>query len=180
MHIELSQDIGDEFDELWETVNGEYFWIQNRGRDFVRWRYAQDPTRDYQIWKATEEKKLIGYLITTINRSPARTRGLLVDWLVSRKREDVFRQMVKTAGRWLIDQKVDLIRAWVTNHEQKWIKVLRSLIFVKRDLKVSFIVIERPESNNPDLKNANNFFFTIGDSDYLGAYENKVESLELF
>ena len=166
--VQQTQNVGDEFDRLWEDVSREYFWIQHRGKDFIKWRYTLDPTRKYQIWKATEGNRVVGYLVTTINQEPDKTRGLFMDWLVSRKRDDVFREMVKTAFSWLVDQKVDLVEAWLMDHEKQWAKILKSYLFVKSKRTRSFLVGGGPEWNDPDLRKTENFFFAIGDSDYLG------------
>ena len=164
--VQEVNDVGDEFDQLWDDVSGEYFWIQNRGKDFIRWRYLLDPTTKYQIWKATEGGEIVGYLVTTIRREAGRTKGFLIDWLVSRKREDVFLEMVNTAFCWLVNQRVDLVETWLMDHEKQWARVLRSYFFIKSKRTRLLILGGGPDYLDPNLHKIENFFFTIGDSDY--------------
>jgi len=161
--------IGDEFDKLWEDVSREYYWIQNRGKDYIQWRYQQHPIHKYQIWKATEDNRIVGYLITTINKEPDRVRGMLIDWLVSRNRNDIFKEMLKTSCYWLVNQKVDLIETWLMHHEKQWLRVLKSNLFLKSKRSRLLLMGGGPDYNDPNFRKIDNFFFTIGDSDYLGA-----------
>jgi len=166
--VRQDEEIGSEFDDLWADVSSDYFWIQNRGQEFIKWRYRSDPTREYQIWKASERGKLVGYLVTTINRGSNRNKGLLIDWLVCRERQDVFEVMVKTALSWFIGQKVDVVTTWLAGCHQNWARFLRTFFFVKREHTRSFVVWGGPEWDNLIPVNTDNFFITIGDSDYLG------------
>lgn len=164
-------DVGDEFDQLWNDIRGEYFWIQNRGKDFIRWRYLLDPTSKFQIWKATERGRIVGYLVTSIRMETGRTKGFLVDWLVSRKREDVFLEMVNTAFCWLANQKVDLVETWLMDHEKQWARILRYYFFIKNKKKRALLLSGGPDYLDPNFHKIENFFFTIGDSDYLGTID---------
>jgi len=167
--VQEVHDVGDEFDQLWDDISGEYFWIQNRGKDFIKWRYVLEPTIKYQIWKATEGGGIVGYLVTTIRSGAGRTKGFLIDWLVSRKREDVFLEMVNTAFSWLVNQKVDLVETWLMDHEKQWARVLRSYFFIKSKCTRSLILGGGPDYLDSNPHKIENFFFTIGDSDFFGA-----------
>ena len=169
--VQEVHDVGDEFDQLWDDISGEYFWIHNRGKDFIKWRYVLEPTAKYQIWKATEGGEIVGYLVTTIKREAGRTKGFLIDWFVSRKREDVFLEMVNTAFSWLVNQKVDLVETWLMDHEKQWARILRSYFFIKSNRTRSLVLGGGPDYLDPNLHKIENFFFTIGDSDYLGTID---------
>jgi hypothetical protein len=165
---EAAGKIEDEFDQLWEDVSAEYAFILNRSKDYLQWRYISSHTREYQIWKAMEGERLVGYLVTTVRHESDRTRGYLIDWLVSRKREDVFCQMINTAFGWFVDQRVDSIETWLMDHEKQWLKILRSYFFIRTKRNVSFLMAPIAyERSNSILNNAKNIFVTIGDSDYL-------------
>jgi len=159
--VKKSQNIGEEFDHLWKDVCEEYFWIQNRGKDYLQWRYLSAPHRKYQIWKATEHDRLVGYLVTTIKHDSRGHRGFLVDWLVSRKRIDVYKAMIKSALEWLIDQKVYVVETLVLTHEKQWKKILGSHFFIKIKRTQSFLLCGSQELKTEDL------FLTIGDSDQI-------------
>ena len=172
--VQQSQKVGDEFNLLWDDISKEYYWIQDRSKDYLNWRYGSDPIRKYQIWKATERESIVGYMVTTINKEANRTRGLIVDWLVSRRREDVFRALLNTALSWLANHNVGLVEAWLMPHEKRWNNVLRSYFFVHSKRSRSFIFGGGQYWFDPsmryyhEMRKLENLFFTIGDSDYLG------------
>lgn len=167
--VQNVHDVGDEFDQLWNDIRVEYFWIQNRGKDFIRWRYLLDPTTKFQIWKATERGEIVGYLVTTIRMEAGRTKGFFVDWLVSRKRKDVFLEMADTAFRWLVSQKVDSVETCLMDHEKQWARILMYYFFIKNKKKRALLLFFDSDHLDPNFHKIENFFFTIGDSDYFGA-----------
>jgi len=166
--VQQTESIRDEFDQLWEDVKGDYFWIQNRGKEYLQWRYKPLGALKYHIWKAMEGERLVGYLVSTIKHETNRSKGFLIDWLVSSKREDVFRELVKTAICWLMSQKVDLVETWLLDHEKNWAKVLRSYFFIKNKRTRPFLLCAGETVIDPSLLRIEDFFLTIGDSDYLG------------
>jgi hypothetical protein len=160
--------IEDEFDQLWEDVSSEYAFILNRSKDYLQWRYISSHIRKYQIWKAMEKERLVGYLVTAVRHESNRTRGFLIDWLVSRKRDDVFCKMINTAFDWFVDKRVDSVETWLMDHEKQWLKILRSYFFIRTKRDVSFLMAPITyEKSHSILNNAKNIFVTIGDSDYL-------------
>jgi hypothetical protein len=165
--VQKAGNIGDEFDQLWEDVGCEYAFILNRGKDYLRWRYVSSPTRKYQIWKALEEGRLVGYLVTATKYESNRTKAFLIDWLVSRNRNDVFKAMIKTALSWLLSQKIDLVETWLLGHERDWVRILRSHFFFRSKRTYSFLLVEGDRVIDPKPLKIEDLFLTIGDSDYL-------------
>jgi hypothetical protein len=157
--VQITQTIDDEFDKLWEDISGEYVWIQERKKDYLTWRFLNAPHRKYQIWKALEKDQLVGYLVTTIKADGRRSRGFLVDWLVSRKRNDVFKIMIKTAMKWFITQKVDAVETWLFDHENQWTKILMHFMFIKIKREENFLATGEEKFEQKKL------FLTLGDSD---------------
>jgi len=159
--VQQCDEIGEEFDELWNNVSDDYFWIQNRGKDYLRWRYISAPHREYQVWTALERGKLVGYLVTTIKNDSKISRGFLVDWLVSRNRPDIFKAMVKSALDWLINQRVDVVETLLLDHEKVWNKILKTHFFSKIKRTQSFLMA------SPDELKVDDLFLTLGDSDQI-------------
>lgn len=170
IQVQEVHDFGDEFDQLWKNICGEYLWVQDRRKDFLQWRFVSHPLRRYKIWKATEQDEIVGYLVATINRGQKITQGFLMDWFVSRKRVDVFQALVNTAFVWFIDQKVDVVETWLMNHEKQWKRILKKYYFRKSKKSRLFLygMVPSFERDEPIHDNVQNFFFTFGDSDYLG------------
>lgn len=165
--VQNAYHIGDEFDQLWEDVGDEYAFILNRGKDYLRWRYTSSPTRKYQIWKAVEKGRLVGYLVTATKYESNRTKAFLMDWLVSHTRNDVFEAMIKTALSWLLSHKIDLVETWLLAHEKDWIQILRSHFFLRSKRTYSFLLAAGDRVIQTKPLGIEDLFLTIGDSDYL-------------
>lgn len=161
IEIERCQEIGEEFERLWENLRGDYFWIQNRGQKYLEWRYLSAPHRRYQLWKAVENGKIVGYLVTTIRRDLRMVKGFLVDWLVPRKRPDIFKALVKGGLMGLIGGNVDLIEVWLMPCEKEWKRILQSCLFIKNRRKQSLLFFNTDNVREKDM------FLTMGDSDQI-------------
>jgi hypothetical protein len=166
--IEPTNDIGIEFDQLWNEIKNEYCFIQNRGKEFVKWRYTLNPHRQYKIWKATENGKVIGFLVTSTKTEKDRRKGYLVDWLVPRKRPDIFKLLVRAALIWFISQKIDLVETWLLDHEKIWKRILKSYFFLSKIREETLLFFAHDEIVPSEKYTKENLFLTIGDSDYLG------------
>jgi len=159
--VKRCEEIGDDFDRLWEDVSRGYYWIQNRSRDYLKWRYLNAPHRDYQVWSAFENEQLAGYMVTTIKKDSKRARGVIVDWLVPRDRPDIFGAMVTSGLGWLIDQEVDVVEVLLWNHEELFRKALRSHLFYRIKRTQSFLLVSGHKLIKDEM------FLTMGDSDQI-------------
>lgn len=63
--IEIDQvhQLDDEFDRFWRRVFSLYPIMGVRDRSFLKWRYFQNPTRTYTIYRAMNKTEMSGYLI---------------------------------------------------------------------------------------------------------------------
>ena len=173
-NIEVVKDenIDEEFNVLWGEVSGEFRWIQKRDMDYLRWRYLQAPGSEYHIWKARENGRLVGYMVSNTTVTPASKRALIVDWLSSLQRPAVFAALLGAACRWNMKQGVDVLEAWLLRYPAAWEKTLRShLLPLKRNQR-TFLLTRYPQADSGidlyDELNADDMMVTLGDSDYLG------------
>ena len=168
--VERVFEAGHEFNQLWEEVKEEYNWIQNRESDFLTWRYLNEPTKSFQVWAAKEEGRLVGYMITNVNRRPNKTKARIVDWLVPRERVDVFKSLLQAVLVWFVQEKVDVADTWLVNREDQWMQVLKSHLFINGKRNKSFyLMLHDYLGQDMDLFRADNIFATIGDSDFAGS-----------
>jgi hypothetical protein len=172
--VEVVQDnqIEDDFDLLWESVSKDYSWVQHRGKDYLQWRYLRAPGSKYQVWKALEQGKLVGYLISNTTHNQRAKKGLLVDCFVPIKRPDIFSRLIKTACRWLIEQGVDSMEAWLPIYPDQWKKQLKSHWFLMERQERSFVFIDTLQgdfiTDLSDSMSLHKMLVAVGDSDYMG------------
>jgi len=144
IHVERVEQIGNEFQQLWENVKYDYYAIQYRGKNFLEWRYLESPYRKYQIWRAKKDGFLVGYMVTTITDEPELRRGFIVDWLVSKKNRNVFKEMIRTSVLWMIQNNVDVVETWMPTHEKDWRNILKRLFFLKNKRTRGFLLGGEP------------------------------------
>lgn len=51
------------YDLFWERAKSTHPIMGNRNRSFLTWRYLRHPTRDYVIYRALQEGKMVGYIV---------------------------------------------------------------------------------------------------------------------
>lgn len=172
--IEVTKDeqIDEEFNTLWDEINGDYYWIQKRDMDFLRWRYLMAPGSKYHIWKARENGKLVGYLVSTITVTSKSRKGQVVDWFVSLRRPDILSALLTAACRWNLAQGVDTMEAWFLSYPPQWEKVLKSHMFlIKRNPRMLLHTKEpkgQADSSPAPPRKPEDIMISVGDSDYLG------------
>jgi hypothetical protein len=162
--------VGKEFDVFWQNLTKEYVWLQDRGSDYISWRFIHAQSQSYILLKATEESKLVGYIVVSAMETKKGKKGLIGDWLVSRSRTDIFASLVHAALDWCVRQNVDMVEVWTMNHEHAWIKVLRKFLFIKLWEKTMLCSFEDSILEAKNLAE-HDFFFTMADSDY-GVFQN--------
>jgi len=167
IRIERTEKIEEEFERLWESVKNDYYAIQYRDTNFLEWRYLRSPIREYQIWSAKKDNTLVGYLVTTLKDESRLRKGFIVDWLVSKRNNHVFEEMVRAALLWMIQCRVDVVETWLPAHEKDRRKILRKLLFLKNRRTCGFLLGGSYSENGGHPFKMDDFFFTMGDSDYL-------------
>jgi ribosomal protein S18 acetylase RimI-like enzyme len=77
--IEATTQAGQDFDNLWSALAGQFPSVLVRDRAFVEWRFLRDPLRSHIVLTARNtDGRLVGYLaLTTGNR-----RGVLFGYLM--------------------------------------------------------------------------------------------------
>lgn len=172
--IEVVKDekIDEEFNALWEEISGEFLWIQKRDMDYLQWRYLQAPGSKYHIWKARENGKLVGYMVSNTTITPESKRAVIVDWFASLQRPEIFTALLGAACRWNLKQGVDVLEAWLLKYPAKWEKILRSHWFLIKRNPRTFLLTDYPQVDSEiglyETLDPDHMMVALGDSDYLG------------
>jgi hypothetical protein len=65
-NLESIKKFDQRFDELWSIARSEYPIIENRSSEYLNWRYALSPFKEYKTLAVTAKKqnKVLGYVVT--------------------------------------------------------------------------------------------------------------------
>jgi hypothetical protein len=166
LKVTLADVIPGEVGRLWEEVRREYHLIFKRDADFLNWRFLQVPQGPCQIWLAEDGQGLAGYLVTALARRPDKTKGFIMDWLVSPQRPEVFKALLDEALKWFLKEKVNVVETWFLNLDEHVAKTLNSRMFIKGRRNRSFLFGSRhPDLHDRDMIKAGSSLVTRGDSD---------------
>ena len=105
IRVDMTDVIPEEVNSLWEGVRQEYHLIFKRDAAYLNWRFWQVPQGPCQIWLAEDGQGLAGYMVTVLAKRPDKTKGFIMDWLVSPQRPDVFKALLDKALKWFLQGK---------------------------------------------------------------------------
>lgn len=166
----------DRFDErvdnLWQMNRTIQPIQKSRTRDFLNWRYADCPFRDYQFFILEEKEQLLGYIVLRYMEEFGLKGGMIVDFLVHPKRPEAFEALVSACLYYSTEQEMDLV-ACILHGNRALLKRLQKLRFIKvprflEPKKWYFTVRQNNTRYSADLINSpHSWFLTFGDTDVI-------------
>jgi hypothetical protein len=70
----------EEFDALWERIEGRAIVSPIRDRAYLQWRYAENPEGGFRILRASRGERLVGYLVGKVREESGGVRvGYILD-----------------------------------------------------------------------------------------------------
>ena len=168
VEVEAVTAVTEEFDTLWNQVSQEHWWIQDRSRNYLEWRYLQCPRTRATIWAARTDGRLAGYMVSGVPDRPGKKRGYIMDWLVPRGSTDVFHALLHKAVESLIKQQVCAIETWMLSKQDDWLDIWGKYLLTPGKATKWFL-LQSPDGLVTELDkfNRNNMMMTFGDSDFL-------------
>ena len=169
IQVEMTDTIPEEVNQLWEEVQKDYYGILKRNSENLKWRFQKAPQGHYQIWLARLNGSLAGYMVTALAKTPHKTKGFIVDWLTSRQKPQVFNSLLNQALKWFVQKNTNVVETWFLNTEDHLVKALKSKLFIRsRRTKPFLMVCKNPVMYHEEFAQADDFFATLGNSDFRG------------
>lgn len=160
----------DDFDHFWDNIKGEYDFITELSKEYMNWRYADPRSGNYRVTLAKEEDKIVGYLISRINRyKKDYPEGYIVDLLALPGRNEVIEQLVSGSLDYLDENKVNIIYCWIVKgHPYEKIRLSNEFVNSNKTINVSYSA----SKDFPDLTKfkeapSKRLHFTYGSSDWI-------------
>ena len=105
-------------------------------------------------------------MITSVSSDKNGGIGYIVDWLVPRKRIDVFHLLIKRSISSLCGKKVWRIETWIMHHEKQWIEIVKKYWFLKGKIERTYLGFADDHILDGSTIDQNTLFATMGDSDF--------------
>ena len=99
------------FDRFWEKVQYNFPVIIRRDSQFLNWKYKEQPDVNYQVFTASRDGELSGYVILRCAFPPETNSGIIADILTDPKDNDSLRALLFHAVKYFKAQKLKYIYA---------------------------------------------------------------------
>ena len=99
-----------ELNAFWAKVQDKYPIMGIRDEDYIRWRYFENPYRDYQLYGIHKKNssELIGYIVGRCTEVEGMSAGMIVDFLVDPNVPAAGNSLINHLLRFFIDNNMDL------------------------------------------------------------------------
>jgi len=153
-----------EFDEsvesFFEQVSNDYDVILIRNRNYLKWRFLDNPD-NYDIFMARKDGKVLGFVVIKIGFFDKLRVGYIADFLTV-KDGRIFADLIRFALKEFHKKDVDIISCWA----------LRNSFYARELMKRYFLpyknipfIIYRSKLGNSLIKSNHVWHFTMADSD---------------
>lgn len=110
-----------ELNAFWAKVQDKYPIMGIRDADYIRWRYFENPYRNYQVYGVRQRNKseLLGYIVGRCTEVAAMPTGMIVDFLVNPSVPDAGDLLIKRLLRFFDENNMDLAGSLMLQHTEE-------------------------------------------------------------
>ncbi|MFH1563436.1 MAG: GNAT family N-acetyltransferase [Nitrospirota bacterium] len=146
-------------DEFWNQISKNFNAISIRDSKYLNWRFVACPDVQYAIFLAEKEKEIVGYIVLRI----CKDTGYIVDFLAEK---EGFKNLIRQAIRYFKQQNVNSL-CCLEPKDAFYHNILKRNGFFTRKTTIQRFIARStlPDVDMEFLKNPENWFITLGDSD---------------
>lgn len=142
--------------------------LVRRHKDYLNWRFLNNPRHTYNCYGAFIADRLHGYIVTHLTAVGNQTLGVIIDWLCDEEsvsnRPSLMRLLLQHATHELARAGADVVHAFAYQHSVE--DILRRLWFVRDPAgDIPFFLGACPPTLQEHLRASDNWILTKGDSD---------------
>jgi hypothetical protein len=170
VEIGVVNEFDSRFDDFWESVETEQKIILKRDSKYLNWRYNQCPEKQYRIFVAEKEGKIMAWAVVRILEKFNLKNGAIVDIMAHEYCWDIVTNLMMKIEEYFKKERVDLVAVSIP----KWSiynRIFRRGGYMpcprRMNPKEERIIIYplSNESNNDFVTKATNWYITWGDTD---------------
>jgi hypothetical protein len=114
-----------ELDELWSRCRATLPMTHDRGASYLRWRYADHPTRDYRLLSLRDERGDLRAATVMRAGGLADDTALLLEWLVEPRDAEAERALLAAAGKQTLELSCGSLAVWLAPWQPAWQRLSR-------------------------------------------------------
>ena len=164
--VERVNVIPGDLNRLCKNIENQYDMILEHNTNYLNWRFLNAPHQAYQVWTATKNQQLVGYMVTALKKRKGRKiKGEIVDWFSPRKHSQVFKALLHHVLNWFLKKEASVVDIWTLNFDDYLIKIIKRNLFIKGRREKSFLLaMPHPEQYQVKADLIRESFFTPGDA----------------
>ncbi len=152
------------FDRLWQGLLKEHKIIFVKNKEFLNWRYIENPNYKYKILAAKEENTILGYIVLSIDKKDNFKLGTIIDFIALSNYPSANKKLSEEAIKYFKQESVDLILSTGLGKQQKKVFSENGFIdnlLVREHLRPRFFLkIDKDELKKEVLKNPDDWFIS--------------------
>jgi hypothetical protein len=120
----------DKIDDFWKSIKDDYNFIVEKSKDYLNWRFCDKRAGTYDVWQATENDAIIGYMVLRVNKLMVNNPvGFIMEVLALNNRLDVVDSFLDLAKNYFDEKNVNTVHAvMVSGHPYERILNLHGFI----------------------------------------------------
>ncbi len=152
----------DDIDAFWEQAAKKYDIMLVRNKDYLEWRYIENPDTYSMMLATNEAGATVGFIVTKIGAYDDVPAGFIVDFLTFEDNQVIFKKLLLAALKEFHREKVSIVFTWAIRggFYDKILSRFGFLPFYK-----DVISCYQNELGNQILSHKYKWHFTMGDSD---------------
>ncbi len=153
------------FDEFWDKNRMVFPITTIRDRQYLEWRYLENPGFSYTILAAEQQDKLTGFAVLRCEKKNGIDRGMIVDFLVDPEYEASADLILEESMKFFRSQKVAMVTAWISSEQSPSCRFLAARGFSADPVEGVMILIKSFTQDLEDafLRDPENWYLTMGD-----------------
>lgn len=116
--INKTRILDERYDEFWKKTSRKYDVAIERSRQYLNWRYFNNPDANYTVYLAEKENEVLGYIVTKcttigLDVGPLKVTNLKMGHIVDLLGEEmILACLIAVAEEDFKKEKIDLIHCW--------------------------------------------------------------------
>ena len=160
----------DRINDLWEKTSTSYSILAVRDKEYLNWRYVENPTEEYALFVVERDHEVVGYTVLKCEERFGLQVGFIVDVLTIPNEPGIGNGLISEAVEYFRKEHMDMVGCLMLEHTP-YAKSLRKNRFVIVPQKLFpqelYLGVRRhtEEYSEQFITNPENWFITWGDHD---------------
>ena len=166
--IEKQPNFGEWANVLWKKSSNDFKIAVVRDKEYLNWRYIDNPSENYSIYLVRNRKEEVGYMVTKFEERFGLKIGYLVDILILPEEQKALSELILYAVDHFSKNDIDIVNCLIVN--KPYLKLFKSNGFITIPSEfypqdINLCALSHKKDLDVSLYNEKNWFITWGDSD---------------